>query len=390
MLKIQTLNKISPVGLELFGRHDYEVASEIPNPDAILLRSYKLPMEEIAGSVKAIARAGAGVNNIPVDQCTERGIVVFNTPGANANSVKELVIAGLLLSSRRIHEGMSWVEGETPDEGMAKRVEKEKSNFAGCEIAGKTLGIVGLGAIGVLVANAAIELGMTVYCYDPYISVKAAWGLDAKVQRCENIEQLMASCDYITLHIPLTPDTENLVNAEKLKRAKKGLRILNFSRGGLVERAAIKPALANGTLSRYVTDFPTPELQGVEGVLAIPHLGASTEEAEDNCAVMAANQLQDFLKNGNITNSVNFPACSLDPSGGVRLLVANKNVPNMLSQILEVLADEGLNVEEMVNKHRNGVAYNIIDVSAACISDTAMEKLASIDGVIMTRQICPG
>lgn len=388
MLKIQTRNKISPVGLDLFGRDDYEVASEIPGPDALLLRSYKLPMDEIADSVKAIARAGAGVNNIPVEQCTDKGIVVFNTPGANANSVKELVIAGLLLSSRRIHEGMSWVENQNTDPELSKRVEKEKSSFAGTEIAGKALGIVGLGAIGVLVANAAIELGMTVYGYDPYISVKAAWGLSARVQRCESIEQLMATCDYMSLHVPLTPDTEGLINSEKLKRAKKGLRILNFSRGGLVERKAIGPALENGTLSRYITDFPTPELQGVEGVMGIPHLGASTEEAEDNCAVMAVNQLQDFLENGNIVNSVNFPTCSLEASGGVRLLVANRNVPNMLSQILEVLADEGLNVDEMVNKHRDGIAYNIIDLSAGCISDSAMEKLSAIDGVIMTRQIC--
>lgn len=388
MLKIQTLNKISPVGLDTFGRDEYEVASEIPNPDAILLRSYKLPVDEISESVRAIARAGAGVNNIPVEACTEKGIIVFNTPGANANSVKELVIAGLLLCSRRIHEGMNWVAAESADDHLAKRVEKEKSSFAGTEIAGKALGVVGLGAIGVLVANAAVDLGMTVYGYDPYISVEAAWGLSAKVQRCESIEQLMTSSDYMSLHVPLTPDTENLVNTEKLKRAKRGLRILNFSRGGLVERAAIGPALKEGILSRYVTDFPTPELQGLDGVMAIPHLGASTEEAEDNCAVMAAGQLRDFLENGNIVNSVNFPACSLEPSGGVRLLVANRNIPNMLSQILEVLATEGLNVEEMVNKHRNGVAYNIIDVSAGCISDDAMTKLKAIDGVLMTRQIC--
>ena len=388
MLKIQTRNKISSVGLDLFSRDGYEVASEIPDPDALLLRSYKLPIEEIGASVKAIARAGAGVNNIPVADCTDKGVVVFNTPGANANSVKELVIAGLLLSSRRIHEGMSWVEAEAADADLAKRVEKEKSSFAGTEIAGKTLGVVGLGAIGVLVANAAVELGMTVYGYDPYISVKAAWGLSSTVQRCETIDQLMGLCDYMTLHVPLTPDTEDLVNSGSLKRAKKGMRILNFSRGGLVQRSAIGPALEDGTLSRYVTDFPTPELMGVKGVMAIPHLGASTEEAEDNCAVMAVNQLKDYLENGNIRNSVNFPNCSLDSAGGVRLLVANRNVPNMLSQILEVLADEGLNVEEMVNKHRDGIAYNIIDLSAACISEGAMNKLAEIEGVIMTRQIC--
>ena len=389
MFKIQTRNKISPVGLNEFCRDKYEIASEIPNPDALLLRSYKLPSEEIGSTVKAIARAGAGVNNIPVDDCTERGIVVFNTPGANANSVKELVIAGLLLSSRRIHEGMAWAEAQTPDEELSKRVEKEKSSFAGNEISGKTLGIVGLGAIGVLVANAAIDLGMKVYGYDPYISIAAAWGLSAKVKRCDSIDQLMATSDYMTLHVPLTPDTEGLVNAERIKRAKKGLRILNFSRGGLVDRSAVKAALAEGTVSRYVTDFPAPELLGVEGVLSTPHLGASTEEAEDNCAVMAARQLQDFLERGNITNSVNFPSCTLDPTGGARLLVANRNIPNMLSQILEILAEEGLNVEEMVNKHRNGNAYNIIDVSAACINDSAIDKIKAIEGVVMTRQICP-
>ena len=328
------------------------------------------------------------VNNIPVDECTEKGIVVFNTPGANANSVKELVIAGLLLSARRIHEGMNWVEAQKAEEGLSKSVEAEKSSFAGTEISGKTLGVVGLGAIGVLVANAAVELGMSVYGYDPFISVTAAWGLSARVKRCDSIEQLMGTCDYMTLHVPLSADTEGLVNAERIKRAKKGLCILNFSRGGLVDRSAIKPALKDGTISRYVTDFPTSELLGLDGVMSIPHLGASTEEAEDNCAEMAVRQLKEFLENGNIMNSVNFPACSLDPSGGVRLLVANRNVPNMLSQILEILADEGLNVEEMVNKHRNGIAYNIIDLSVACIGSDAMVKLGAIEGVLMTRQIC--
>lgn len=388
MFKIQTRNKIAPVGLDLFGREEYEVASEIPGPDAMLLRSYKLPADEVGSTVKAIARAGAGVNNIPVEACTDRGIVVFNTPGANANSVKELVIAGLLLSSRKIHEGISWVENQSADGDIAKSVEKEKSSFAGSEISGKKLGIVGLGAIGVLVANAAIDLGMEVFGYDPFISVAAAWGLSSKVMRCESLDQLVGTCDYVTLHIPLTAETENLINAEKLKRAKPGIRILNFSRGGLVDRAAVKLGLADGSVSRYITDFPTPELLGVKGVMSIPHLGASTEEAEDNCAVMAVKQLKDFLENGNITNSVNFPVCSMERAGGVRLILANRNVPNMLSQILAVLAEEGLNVEDMVNKHRNGNAYNIIDLSASCIRDEAMKQLNSIDGVVMTRQIC--
>lgn len=388
MLKIQTRNKISPTGLEQFGRNEYEISDEMSNPDALLLRSYKLPTDEIPDSVRAIARAGAGVNNIPVDYCTEKGIVVFNTPGANANSVKELVIAGLLLSSRRIHEGMSWVENQDADDNLAKNVEKGKSKFAGSEINGKKLGVVGLGAIGVLVANAAVELGMEVYGHDPFISVNAAWGLSSTVNRCDSLDQLMGICDYITLHVPLTPDTESLVNTDRLKRAGNGLRLLNFSRDGLVDSTAVKKALTEGTLSRYVTDFPEPELLGVPGVMSIPHLGASTKEAEMNCAVMAARQLKNFLENGNITNSVNFPNCSLEHSGGVRLLVANKNVPNMLSQILAVLADENMNVEDMVNRHRDGIAYNIIDLSAACLSDSALSQLSSIDGVVMTRQIC--
>ena len=388
MFKIQTRNKIAPVGLDLFGRDAYEIASEILGPDALLLRSYKLPIDEIGSSVKAIGRAGAGVNNIPVDACTDRGVVVFNTPGANANSVKELVIAGLLLSSRQIHEGMNWVAEQSADDNLATNVEKGKSSFSGSEISGKKLGVVGLGAIGVLVANVAIDLGMEVFGYDPFISVTAAWGLSSKVIRCESLDQLVGTCDYMTLHIPLTPDTKNLINAEKLKRANNGLRILNFSREGLVDTAAVRVALKDGTVSRYITDFPVPELLGEKGVMSIPHLGASTTEAEDNCAVMAVKQLKDFLEHGNISNSVNFPACSMERAGGVRLIVANKNVPNMLSQILAVLADEGLNIEDMVNKHRNGNAYNIIDLSANCISEDAMGQLGSIEGVVMTRQIC--
>ncbi len=388
MIKIQTRNKISPVGLDLFERNEYEVAGEISGPDAVLLRSYKLPENEIDTTVKAIARAGAGVNNIPVDACTDRGIVVFNTPGANANSVKELVIAGLLLSSRRIHEGMNWVSAQSPDSNLSKNVEKEKSSFAGSEISGKKLGVVGLGAIGTLVANVAVDLGMDVYGYDPFITIVSAWGLSRRRKHCENLDQLIGICDYMTLHIPLIPDTENIINAEKLKLAKTGLRILNFSRGGLVDIAAVKTALEGGTISHYITDFPNPELLGVKGVMSIPHLGASTAEAEDNCAVMAAKQLQDFLEHGNITNSVNFPACSLESAGGVRLIIANKNIPNMLSQILAVLEDEGLNSGNMVNKHRNGIAYNIIDLSASSISSEAMNKLGAINGVVMTRQIC--
>jgi D-3-phosphoglycerate dehydrogenase len=385
MYRIQTLNKIAPIGLDLFGRGEYEVAGGIPSPDAILLRSYKLPTAEIDSSVKAIARAGAGVNNIPVDDCTNRGVVVFNTPGANANSVKELVLASLLLSSRGIHEGMNWVASQKADGDLSANIEKEKNTFAGSEISGKKLGVVGLGAIGVLVANAAINLGMDVYGYDPFISITGAWSLSSSVRRCESLDQLVGLCNYVTLHVPLSPDTEKLINAEKLKRARPDLRILNFSRGGLVDSAAIISALSDKRINRYVTDFPEKELIGV---MSIPHLGASTIEAEDNCAVMAVKQLIDFLENGNITNSVNFPNCSLERTGGVRVLVANRNVPDMLSQILSVLAQDGLIVEDMVSRHRDSIAYNIIDLSAACVSDENMSRLKSIDGVVMTRQIC--
>ncbi len=387
MFSIKTFDRISPAGLSILDRSRYNIDSSTTTPDAILLRSRCLLEEMIGDSVKAIARAGAGVNNIPVDFCTRQGIIVFNTPGANANSVKELVIAGLLLSSRRIHEGMNWLENQKPHSELEKQVEKNKSTFVGNEISGKSIGIIGLGAIGVLVANTVVELGMTTYGYDPFISIDAAWGLSRKVKRTESLNQIMSSCDYITLHVPLTPDTEGLVNMENLGRAKKGLRILNFSRDGLVDGKAVESSLNKGIINRYITDFPTPELMGIEGVMSLPHLGASTMEAEENCAVMAVRQLKNFLENGSIVNSVNFPDCSLDNTGVTRLLVANLNVPNMLSQILEILAHKNLNVEEMVNKHRNGVAYNIIDISTPVISESVLSELNNIEGVIMTRQI---
>lgn len=388
MFKIQTKNTIASAGLKLFDKEKYEVSSTLSSPDAILIRSSKLSENDIESNVKAIVRAGTGVNNIPLDYCTERGIAVFNTPGANANSVKELVIAGLLLCSRNIHEGMNWVEKQGNSKDLATRVETEKQTFSGNEISRKTLGIIGLGTIGVLVANAAIDLGMQVYGYDPFISVRAAWGLSSRVQRCENLEYLMSSCDYISLHLPLTTDTKMLVNAKTLKRAKKGLRLLNFSRAELVDSNIIALSLNNGTLEKYVTDFPIPELMNIEGVMNIPHLGASTKEAENNCAIMAVEQLKDFLENGNIKNSVNLPDCSLEPSGCLRYIVANRNIPNMLSQILDVFAKENLNVEEMINKNKNNIAYNIIDVSTSRTSETLLEKIKSIDGVLMSRHIC--
>ncbi len=387
MFRIQTRNKISPAGLSLLSMDRYEVASEPASPSAILIRSAVLLEENIGESVKAVARVGIGVNNIPVDACTERGIAVFNTPGANANSVKELVIAGLLLTSRGVHEGLNWVEKQVPDENFADKVEQIKSAFVGNEISGKSLGIIGLGAIGVLVANAAVELGMKVHGFDPFISIDAAWGLSRKALRMNNLDQLLSVSDYITLHLPLTGETEKMLNADRLKKSKRGQRILNFSRGSLVDRTAMKSALENGIIDRYITDFPSPELYGVKGVMSLPHIGASTVEAEDNCAIMAVNQLRDFLENGCVKNSVNFPECSIEPFNECRLLVANRNVPNMLSQILEILAQEGLNVEEMMNKHRDQIAYNIIDLSAPCVSESAMDRLRAIEGVVMTRQI---
>jgi len=387
MFKIQTRNKISPIGLNLFNPDEYEVADTASAADALLLRSYKLPENEIETSVKTIARAGAGVNNIPVDACTDRGIVVFNTPGANANSVKELVIAGMLLSARRIHQGLSWIEGQAADENLAKTVEKEKSKFAGTEISGKKLGVIGLGAIGGMVANAAVSLGMEVHGYDPYISCSGAWNLSRTVIPSENLNKLLEICDFVSVHVPLLPATRNLINAENLKNAKAGLRVLNFARGGLVEEAAIKKALEEGIVSHYITDFPSPELLGVEGVLSIPHLGASTAEAEENCAVMAANQLMDFLKNGNIKNSVNFPACTLESAGGPRLIAACKSNPEFLKQVLAILSENGAGTGDMMSKERGDISYIIINLSGSPLSDSVMDKIGALEGSILTRQL---
>ncbi|MCG8454059.1 MAG: 3-phosphoglycerate dehydrogenase family protein [Spirochaetales bacterium] len=387
MFTIRTHNAISPAGLGVFDASLYSVSNQGDSPDALLLRSAKLSPDMIPSSVKAVARAGAGVNNIPVDSCTEQGVVVFNTPGANANSVKELAIAGMLLSARAIHEGINWVGTQEADSELPGKVEKGKSSFAGSEIQGKRLGVVGLGAIGVQVANAAEALGMEVHGYDPFISVKAAWGLSSSVRRCNSIERLLEICDYVSLHLPLTPDTKDLVDGKKLSGAKKGLRLLNFSRGALANNTAVLEALDSGRLSRYVTDFPSQELLGHPGVLCIPHLGASTSEAEDNCAVMAAKQLRDFIEDGTIKNSVNFPACHLERNGGGRILVANKNIPNMLTQILGVLSARELNVENMTNRHRDSVAYNIIDVCVPEVDQDILDALKAIEGVLMVRHI---
>ncbi|ADN01125.1 phosphoglycerate dehydrogenase [Spirochaeta thermophila] len=389
MFKIQTLNKISPKGLEIFPRDLYEVASEFTHPDAILVRSADMHQMEIPSSVLAIARAGAGVNNIPVERCTERGIVVFNTPGANANSVKELVIAGLLIASRKIIRAVEWVRS-IADEGdrVSELVEKEKSRFTGPEIKGKKLGVIGLGSIGVMVANAAVSLEMEVIGYDPYISVEAAWGLSSKVQRAETLEKLIREADYITLHVPLNDDTRGMLNYEKFRMMKRGVKILNFARGGLVNNRDILRAIEEGIVDRYVTDFPEAELLRCENVIPIPHLGASTPEAEENCAIMAVQQLRDFLERGNIRNSVNFPTCQLDVSGDTRILIANRNIPDMVRQITGVLGSARINISDMINKHKGNIAYNIIDVDGEVPSDIS-EDLSQIEGVIMVRVLRP-
>ena len=387
MFKIQTLNKIAMIGLEGFPREQYEIASEILNPDAILVRSADMHSMQLPASVKAIGRAGAGVNNIPVEQCSKRGVVVFNTPGANANGVKELVLAGLLLSSRRIVPGIEWartLKGKGKEVGPL--IEKGKNDFVGPEIKGKKLGVIGLGAIGVMVANDAVALGMEVAGYDPYISVEAAWGLARTVRRATSLDMLLAQSDYITLHVPLMDQTKGMLNRDKFGLMKKGVRIVNLARGALVKNADLLEAMKAGTVASYVTDFPDDELLAVPNVIPIPHLGASTPEAEDNCAVMAVEQVRDFLENGNVKNSVNFPGCALPVMGRNRIVVANANVPNMVGQITTVLAADKINIADMMNKSAGELAYNIIDIDGG-VGETQVEKLRKIEGVITARLI---
>jgi D-3-phosphoglycerate dehydrogenase len=387
MFKIQTLNKIDPDGLKLFPS-GYKISDEQSDADAIVLRSYKMHDMELPASLKAIARAGAGVNNIPINKCTEQGIVVFNTPGANANGVKELVLAGLLLSSRDIIGAVNWAQtliGKGDE--VASLVEKGKKNFAGQEIQGKTLAVIGLGAIGVLVANAASALGMNVVGYDPYITVRHALELNQNITWVEGIEPLLAQADYVTVNIPLTPDTKGYINKEKFGMMKDGVKILNFARGGLVDNNDLKEAIATGKVSNYVTDFPDEECLKMDKVISIPHLGASTKESETNCAIMAVNQIKDFLENGNIKNSVNFPNAEMELHNEARILIANKNVPNMVSQISTVLAAEGINIDNMLNKKRGDIAYNIIDVDSKTIDESIKEKLMAIEGIFMVRII---
>lgn len=385
MFKIQTLNKISSIGLNLLPGEDYEHASEIVNPDAILVRSQNMLDMKLPESLKAVARAGAGVNNIPVSICSERGIVVFNTPGANANAVKELVFTALLLSSRRVYEGIAWAKSLAGQKDVAKTVEKEKSKFIGPELKDKKLGVIGLGAIGVMVANDAEALGMDVTGYDPYLSVESAWGLSRSIKKALSLDNLIAESDYITLHLPLNDKTRNMLNNQKFNIMKKGVRILNFSRGELVNNADLKTVIAEGIVEVYVTDFPDDDLVKMDKVIPVPHLGASTPEAEDNCAVMAVNQLKDFLENGNIKNSVNFPECILPRSAEKRLIIANKNIPNIIGQITPILAEKNINITEMLNKSKGDYAFNIIDIDSC--ADDVIAKLKTIHGVIMVRAL---
>ncbi len=383
-MKICTLNKIAACGTQRFGAR-YTVGEELTGADGVMVRSAAMHDMALPDSLWAIARAGAGVNNIPVDACSEKGIVVFNTPGANANAVKELVLAGLFLSSRKIVDGVQWaktLKGE--GDAVGKLVEKGKSAFAGPEILGKKLGVIGLGAIGVLVANAATALGMEVYGYDPFLSVDAAWKLSRSIHHAATLEEIYAACDYITVHVPLTPDTKGMIGAEALASMKDGVRVLNFARGGLVDSAAMLAALDSGKVAAYVVDFPSDEMLGVANVIAIPHLGASTPESEDNCAVMAADELMDYLENGNITHSVNFPDMKIPRSGDTRICVLHKNVPNMLAQISAVVSGAGVNIASMTNKSRKDYAYTVLDIEGT-VKDSVSRDILNIRDVIRVR-----
>lgn len=387
MFKIQTLNKIAPAGLDLLPRDNYDVAGELLNPDGILVRSAKMHDMELPETLKAIARAGAGVNNIPIETCSQKGVVVFNTPGANANGVKELTLGAMILSARYVIPATQWVQ-ELIGKGdeVPKLVEKGKSNFAGTELAGKKLGVIGLGQIGVLVANAAESLGMHVTGYDPFISVEAAWGLSRTVKRAKGLDSLLSDSDYISLHCPLSDKTKGMLNRDKFAAMKPGVRIMNFARGGLVNNLDLKDAITDGIVGAYVTDFPDEELLAMEKVLCIPHLGASTAESEETCAVMAVKQVRDYLEHGNIRNSVNFPDCELPRTAQQRLTIANRNIPKMVGQITGVLAEEKVNIAEMLNKSKGDLAYNIIDIDGP-LSEKAIEAIKGIEGVIAVRAL---
>ena len=386
MKNILCLNKIAAIGTDKLDRDLYAVGTTIENPDAIMVRSAAMHDMEFGKKMLAIARAGAGVNNIPVDRCAEEGIVVFNTPGANANGVKELAICALMLASRDVVGGIKWADTLAGTEGVAKAVEAGKSKFAGCEVAGKTLGVIGLGAIGGLVANAAVALGMKVVGCDPFLSVDAAWNIDHNVVKAASYEDVFKVADYVTLHVPSTPQTKGMINTESLAIMKKGVRIINLARADLVKAADLKAALESGKVASYVTDFPTEEVIGVPGIVAIPHLGASTAESEDNCAVMAALELDEYLRYGNIKNSVNYPNVSMPMGGDKRICVLHANIPTMISQITSALSENGTNIENMINKSKGDNAYTMVDINGE-VCEKALAKLEEIDGVRKVRVI---
>lgn len=387
MNNIKLLNKIAAVGTDCFDGKKFNVGENVENPDAILVRSAKMHDMEFGPELKAIGRAGAGVNNIPVERCAEEGIVVFNTPGANANGVKELAISALLLASRGIVGGIEWAKSHKGETGVAALAEKEKSKFAGCEIEGKTLGVIGLGAIGGLVANAAKSLGMKVCGCDPFITVEAAWNLSRSIEKAASYDEIYKTCDYITLHVPATKETTGMINSETLSKMKDGVRIINLARAELVDSKAIIEAVKSGKVASYVTDFITDDLIGADDrIICIPHLGASTEESEDKCAVMAAHEIIEYLENGNIVHSVNFPDVSLPHSGDARICVLHRNVAGVLSKISTAIADENVNIENMINRSRGDFAYTIVEVIGG-VSDSVAEKLAAIENIIKIRII---
>ncbi len=386
MTKIHCLNQISKEGLKLL-TDDYKITENLADADAVLVRSANMHEMELPDGLEAIARAGAGVNNIPLEKCTEKGIVVFNTPGANANGVKELVLAGMLMAARDIHGGIEWVQENRDDANISKDMEKSKKNFAGREIMGKRLGVIGLGAIGARVANAAADLGMKVYGYDPFISVNGAWQLSPFVKHVTDLNDIYKKCDYITVHVPLLDSTRGMLNKDAFEKMKNGVVILNYARDLLVNDDDMLEALKSGKVHRYMTDFPNPKVTHMPGVIATPHLGASTEESEDNCAQMAVKELMNYMETGSISNSVNYPACEMPPCRGVcRICVFNINKPNMIGQFASVLADAGINIPAMQNKSRGDVAYTIIDADEM-VSQEVVDRLMDIDGVYKVRVI---
>lgn len=386
MYQINCLNPISNTGLSHLTAN-YQLTDSVNEAQGVLVRSASMHEIELPKELLAVARAGAGVNNIPLDRCAEQGIVVFNTPGANANGVKELVLAGMLLAARDIVGGIEWVKGAAADENIAKTAEKEKKNFAGTELMGKKLGVIGLGAIGVKVANAAQHLGMEVYGYDPYLSVNAAWNLSRTVKHVVNVEDIYTECDYITIHVPLLDSTKGMINAGAIGKMKDGVVILNFARDLLADEKAVLAGIASGKVKRYVSDFPNPTTAGKPGVILIPHLGASTEESEDNCAVMAVEELMDYLENGNIRNSVNFPACDMGPCGSDgRIAVFHRNVANMITQFTALIGEKKININNMMNKSRGEVAYTMLDIEGTAPAEL-VESLSAIEGVFRVRVV---